>query len=172
MEARLTAPFGHLLVRADEHGRATAIALRPEPAETSIPPKFPRRILEPLRDFLAGCVTTPDVPTAATGTAFQQAIWHALRAVEPGAPITYGEMALRVGRPGAARAVGQALRINPLPIVWPCHRVVAAGGGLGGFGGASNREDPADRGQLDIKAWLLAHEARAAGVEPPAAAIA
>lgn len=68
------------------------------------------------------------------GTSFQRGIWRETRAIGPGETRTYGQLATAVGRPGAARAVGQAMRRNPQPIVTPCHRVVATSG-LGGFGG-------------------------------------
>ena len=70
----------------------------------------------------------------ATGTAFQRAVWRETRAIPLGRTRSYGDLAEAVGRPGAARAVGQAMRRNPQPIVTPCHRVVGAAG-LGGFGG-------------------------------------
>lgn len=87
------------------------------------------------------------VPLDVGGTPFQRAVWGAARAIPHGRTRTYGEIAAAVGRPGAARAVGQALGANPVPLLVPCHRVVAAGGGLGGFTGG-----------LDLKARLLALE--------------
>ena len=69
------------------------------------------------------------------GTAFQRAVWEAIRSIPHGSTISYAELAQRVGRPGAARAVGQAVGANPIPLLIPCHRVVGAAGGLGGFGG-------------------------------------
>lgn len=69
------------------------------------------------------------------GTAFQRSVWQGLLQIPRGSTISYAELARRVGRPGAARAVGQALGSNPVPILLPCHRVVAADGTLGGFGG-------------------------------------
>ena len=66
---------------------------------------------------------------------FRRRVWEVTAAVPYGAVLTYGEVAARAGRPKAARAVGQALARNPLPLVVPCHRVVAADGGLGGFSG-------------------------------------
>jgi len=69
------------------------------------------------------------------GTAFQRDVWKALLAIPHGVTISYGELARRVGRPDAARAVGQAVGSNPVPILIPCHRVVASDGTLGGFGG-------------------------------------
>jgi methylated-DNA-[protein]-cysteine S-methyltransferase len=81
------------------------------------------------------------------GTAFQRRVWRELAKVPFGATVSYGELARRVGRPGAARAVGQAVGANPIPILIPCHRVICSDGGLGGFSAG-----------LEIKRWLLAHE--------------
>ena len=78
---------------------------------------------------------------------FYRRVWEALREIPRGTTITYGELAARVGRPRAARAVGQAMAANPYPPIVPCHRVIAHNGGLGGFGGG-----------LDLKARLLALE--------------
>ncbi len=86
---------------------------------------------------------------AAHGTPFQLRVWHALVAIPPGAPLTYGTLARQLST--AARAVGQACGSNPLPILIPCHRVVAANG-PGGFVHAAHGAP------LDVKAWLLAHE--------------
>jgi len=83
------------------------------------------------------------------GTAFQQRVWEALRAVPAGETATYGELAARAGSPRAARAVGQACARNPIPVLIPCHRAVGVSdpGGWSGLPGA--------------KEWLLAHEASA-----------
>lgn len=86
-----------------------------------------------------------------SGTPFQLRVWHALMHIPSGRPVTYGVLAQRLGT--AARAVGQACGANPLPIVIPCHRVVAAQG-LGGFMHASAGMP------LEVKTWLLAHERR------------
>ncbi len=85
------------------------------------------------------------------GTSFQLRVWHALMSIPAGRPLTYGSLARQLGT--AARAVGQACGSNPLPILIPCHRVVAAHG-LGGFMHA------ASGAPLDVKTWLLAHEQR------------
>ncbi len=97
-----------------------------------------------------------DLPLAPAGTAFRQRVWAALRAIPPGEVRTYGELAAALDT--SARAVGGACRANPLPLVVPCHRVVAAGG-LGGFAGA-DAEGP----ELALKRRLLARE----GVRFPA----
>jgi methylated-DNA-[protein]-cysteine S-methyltransferase len=82
------------------------------------------------------------------GTPFQLAVWAALLEIPWGETRGYGELAARLGRPGAARAVGGANHENPVAVLVPCHRVVQAGGRLGGYAGG-----------LDVKRWLLAHEA-------------
>ena len=82
------------------------------------------------------------------GTPFQCAVWEGTRRIPYGETRSYGELAEEIGRPGAARAVGQAMNRNPVAIIIPCHRVVASGGKLGGFG---NR--------LDLKWSLLSLEA-------------
>ena len=69
------------------------------------------------------------------GTPFQRSVWEGIRSIPRGATISYAELARRIGRPGASRAVGQAVGANPIPLLIPCHRVVGANGGLGGFGG-------------------------------------
>jgi methylated-DNA-[protein]-cysteine S-methyltransferase len=83
------------------------------------------------------------------GSAFQQDVWASLRQVPAGATVTYAQLATTSGHPRAARAVGGAMAANPLAVVVPCHRVVAAGGGPGGYGGGRQ-----------AKAWLLGHERR------------
>jgi AraC family transcriptional regulator of adaptative response/methylated-DNA-[protein]-cysteine methyltransferase len=82
------------------------------------------------------------------GTPFQRAVWSAARAIPAGETRTYAAIARAIGRPGTARAVGRALGANPVPLLVPCHRVVASDGTLGGFTGG-----------LDLKARLLALEA-------------
>ena len=94
------------------------------------------------------------LPYAAAGTSFQQRVWHALLQIPPGRPSTYGAIAKALAT--APRAVGQACAANPLPIVIPCHRVLAANGALGGFMHASSGAP------LEVKTWLLAHEQQAA----------
>ena len=92
-----------------------------------------------------GCLATLAVAT--NGTAFQRMVWDALRQIPPGQTVSYGALAVRIGRPGAMRAVGLANGANPVSIVVPCHRVIGANGTLTGFGGG-----------LERKRWLLAHE--------------
>jgi AraC family transcriptional regulator of adaptative response/methylated-DNA-[protein]-cysteine methyltransferase len=94
-------------------------------------------------------------PLQIVGTPFQCQAWLAMAAIPAGETRSYGALAAAVGHPGAARAIGQACADNPLPLAIPCHRVVAAGGHLGGFGWG-----------LSIKQQLLAHERPAFLVTP------
>lgn len=107
-------------------------------------------VRDELRPFLAGERTSFAVATAATGTPFQEEVWTALRAIPYGATTTYAELARRIGRPAAVRAVGTANGRNPLSIVVPCHRVVGTDGALHGYAGG-----------LAAKTALLALEKRA-----------
>lgn len=100
-----------------------------------------------IRQYLQGRRRTFRLDLDMRGTPFQQSVWRALRRVPFGRTVTYGQLASRVGRPAAARAVGSACGANPLPIVIPCHRVLAAGSRLGGFSGG-----------LGLKRALLALE--------------
>lgn len=86
-----------------------------------------------LQAYLAGQRQQFDLPLRATGTPFQREVWQELSRLGYGQTITYGELAERIGRPAAVRAAGTAIGRNPLCIVVPCHRVLASGGGLGGY---------------------------------------
>lgn len=97
--------------------------------------------------YFAGELTEFDLRLVYSGTDFQQQVMHALQDIPYGETCSYGELAKKLGRDGAARAVGSANRRNPLPIIIPCHRVISANGDLTGFAGG-----------LDIKRKLLAIE--------------
>ncbi len=99
-----------------------------------------------LEEYFAGERQVFDLPMELDGTEFQCQVWAELSRIPYGQTISYGELARRIGRPGAFRAVGQANGRNPIPIIVPCHRVVAADG-LGGYGGG-----------LPVKRALLAVE--------------
>lgn len=88
-----------------------------------------------------------EIPVSTGGTAFQQQVWFALRAIPVGTVLTYGQLAAQLGKPNASRAVGMANSLNPVSIVLPCHRVIGASGKLTGYAGG-----------LDRKFWLLKHE--------------
>jgi methylated-DNA-[protein]-cysteine S-methyltransferase len=93
-----------------------------------------RRARDQLQDYFDGTRTAFDLPLAPHGTAFQRKVWDALRAIPAGQTRSYGDIARQVGC-RAARAIGQANGANPIPILIPCHRVVAADGALGGYSG-------------------------------------
>ena len=89
-----------------------------------------------VRAYLAGKrKDLVDVPLDLRGTEFQKKVWNALRRVPAGRTISYGQLAVRAGHPKAVRACGTANGANPVPLFVPCHRTIAADGGLGGFGG-------------------------------------
>jgi O-6-methylguanine DNA methyltransferase len=110
----------------------------------------PASITRALQAYFEGNLNAlEEVRTATGGTPFQREVWNALREIPAGTTISYGELARRLGRTGASRAVGTANGANPVPIVVPCHRVIGADGTLTGYGGG-----------LAHKKWLLDHEAR------------
>jgi methylated-DNA-[protein]-cysteine S-methyltransferase len=118
------------------------------PAHSLIESRSPAGLSDRIRAYFDGDLTSLDRVSVETGgTPFQQEVWSALRKIPAGTTISYGELAARVGRPTAIRAVGSANASNPIPIVIPCHRVIGADGTLTGYGGGLNR-----------KRWLLAHE--------------
>lgn len=93
------------------------------------------RTRQQLHEYFDGRRREFDLPLAPLGTAFQRAVWQALASIPYGQTVSYVQLAARVGRPTASRAVGAANGRNPLPIVLPCHRVIGADGSLTGFGG-------------------------------------
>jgi methylated-DNA-[protein]-cysteine S-methyltransferase len=94
-----------------------------------------------LTQYFAGQRRTFDVPlTSDAGTAFQQAVWQALLSIPMGSTCSYGELAARIGKPAAVRAVGAAVGRNPLSIIVPCHRVIGASGSLTGYAGGLPRK--------------------------------
>ena len=101
-------------------------------------------IREQLAEYFAGARQEFDVPLKLVGTPFQQQVWRELVRIPFGTTITYAELARRVGKPSASRAVGHANGRNPVSILVPCHRVIGANGKLTGYAGG-----------IDKKEWLL-----------------
>ena len=93
-----------------------------------------------LAEYFAGERTRFDLPLAARGTSFQQAVWRALLAVPFGGTSTYGAIAAAIRKPSAVRAVGSAIGANPISIVVPCHRVIGRDGSLTGYAGGLERK--------------------------------
>ncbi len=100
-----------------------------------------------LREYFAGTRREFDLPLRLKGTEFQQRVWRELTEIPYGETWSYGQLAKRINKPGASRAVGLANGRNPVSILVPCHRVIGANGSLTGYGGGLQR-----------KQWLLAHE--------------
>ena len=128
------------------NGAVTEIRLkakaRRRPATT-----FEHLVARELREYAEGSRSTFSFPVEPEGSAFHRSVWRELQRIPYGRTATYGEIARKLGNPNGAQAVGQANHHNPVPIVIPCHRVVAAGGKLGGYGGG-----------VDLKRRLLALE--------------
>lgn len=97
-------------------------------------------VIEQLKAYFAGDLKDFDVPLTMAGTDFQRAVWTELQQIPYGETITYGELAERLGRPSASRAVGLANGKNPISIIVPCHRVIGSTGNLTGYGGGLPRK--------------------------------
>jgi methylated-DNA-[protein]-cysteine S-methyltransferase len=154
-------PLGRLLVAGDAAG-AVCLAEWEDDAATPPPGYAAFRgglvalggdagpAVPALEAYFAGDIRAIEgLSVAAPGTPFQHAVWAELRRIPAGATASYGEIARRIGRPSAVRAVGLANGSNPVGIIVPCHRVIGADGRLTGYGGG-----------LPRKRWLLDHEAR------------
>ena len=159
---RLSTPIGELIVVADRQGRLRTVDWTDHEARMKrlldrqygkngyslTPERDPAGLSSAMRRYFKGdngIIGRLAVATA--GTAFQRRVWRALRKIRSGTTITYAELARRIGRPKAVRAVGLANGQNPVSIVVPCHRVIGSDGSLTGYGGGLHR-----------KAWLLKHE--------------
>ena len=141
----LDSPIGPLSIETDERGRLTEIRFGSDNRQ----PTTDNRVADQLREYFAGSRRTFDVELALRGTPFQVAVWEELCRIPYGDTITYAELARRIGRPSAVRAVGAANGANPIPVIVPCHRVIGSNGTLTGYGGGIER-----------KQWLLALEGR------------
>jgi methylated-DNA-[protein]-cysteine S-methyltransferase len=108
-----------------------------------------KTVIDAIQAYLENPKSKFDLALILEGTPFQRRVWQMLQAIPSGSTITYGELARQIG--SGARAVGNACRANPCPLVVPCHRVVGVSG-LGGFAGERGGE------KLEIKRWLLRHE--------------
>jgi methylated-DNA-[protein]-cysteine S-methyltransferase len=147
MERIVESPVGKLKIESDERS-VTGIWLN---ARGTVTPGRPEGVLaeleRQLEAYFSGALKTFDLPLAPRGTPFQLEVWSALQSIPYGSTCSYSDIARKIGRADAVRAVGAANGQNPIPIVIPCHRVIGANGSLTGFGGG-----------LPMKKWLLAHE--------------
>jgi methylated-DNA-[protein]-cysteine S-methyltransferase len=153
----IESPVGRLLLAASDaglhaiefHAARHAVSRSAEWLEGDHP--LLRTAAAQLREYFAGTRRTFDLPLAPDGTDFQRRVWQTLATIPYGQTISYAELASRVGKPSASRAVGAANGRNPLPIVLPCHRVIGANGALTGFGGGL----PTKRFLLELEGALL-----------------
>jgi len=150
-------PIGPLLLCGDE-ARLTGLYTAPRCHDETVVGNARRadapfaRVREQLEQYFAGERLEFDLPLSFEGgSPFFQSVWRSLLEIPLGATTTYGEIARKLGRPGAARAVGLANGRNPISVIVPCHRVIGASGGLTGYAGG-----------LDRKRFLLDHEAEVA----------
>lgn len=127
--------LGVQLPERDERATRARIARQVPDAREAPPPPVVRRAVDAITALLRG--ETPDLSTVTLDMdrvpEFHRRVYDLARTIQPGTTVSYGDIADRLGEPGSARAVGQALGRNPFPIVVPCHRVVSAGGKPGGF---------------------------------------
>ncbi len=160
---RMSTPLGDLGLLVDDAERLVRIEFLTEgesldqhhsgdqlvddPARTA-------RVKRQLTEYFAGDRASFDLELAPVGTDFQKQVWHDLLDIPAGETRTYSEIARRLGRPGAARAVGRANATNPIPIVVPCHRVIGADGTLTGYAGGL----PIKRGLLEIEGVAMPEE--------------
>ncbi len=145
-------PIGPLLLVADGQGLTyiglprRGLAQEPPPDAQHKPAKL-RTAQRQFEEYFAGTRRTFDLPLHPHGTSFQLEVWGALLTIPYGETASYAQIAQRIRRPSAVRAVGAANGANPLSIIVPCHRVIGSDGDLTGYGGG-----------LPAKRWLLAHE--------------
>ncbi|MFP4509231.1 MAG: methylated-DNA--[protein]-cysteine S-methyltransferase [Spirochaetaceae bacterium] len=154
-----TSPVGDLHLAVDRRGRILRVSfVELEPWDTNIQfevNKYACGELElQLDEYFNGTRTSFSLETRVEGTDFQRSVWKKLRKLPYGSRTTYGELAARVGRARAARAVGNAVAENPVCILIPCHRVVPSSGGVGKYGA---RHIPLELGR-DRKRYLLSLE--------------
>lgn len=141
-------PVGRLAL-IGEGDILTGVALPGYPVPLIAPRETPvlRETRRQLEAYFAGKLREFDLPLHLEGSPFRMKVWKELQRIPYGQAISYGELARRIGQPTAARAVGSANHNNPIAIIVPCHRVIAADGTIGGYGGG-----------LDCKQQLLALE--------------
>ncbi len=160
---RVNTPIGEMLIVADHDGNLRAVDWADYESRMMRllerhygangfklePGKNPHGFADAINRYFAGDLIALDgLPVKTAGTPFQRSVWRALRDIPCGTSVTYGNLAQKIGKPTAMRAVGLANGSNPVGVVIPCHRVIGANGSLTGYGGG-----------IDRKRWLLDHEA-------------
>ena len=156
---RIASPIGTILLVSDgksiraldfgDYEERMLRLLRAHYGEVELTPaETPARFRKAIEAYFKGDLNALEsLPVETAGTGFQRTVWKALREIPAGTTRSYGELAARIGKPKASRAVGLANGSNPVGIIVPCHRVIGADGSLTGYGGG-----------LERKRWLLDHE--------------
>jgi methylated-DNA-[protein]-cysteine S-methyltransferase len=139
-------PVGPLRLESQD-GALVALHLNAKPGPENVEDPVLADATEQLRAYFAGERTTFELPLDMHGNPFERRVWDELKQIPYGETVSYGEIAQRIGAPGAARAVGLANGRNPIAIIVPCHRVIGANGKLVGFGGGL----PMKRALLDLE---------------------
>ncbi len=145
----MDSPIGRLAIHTRD-GKVTQVdyGVRREVTRNLTDPLH-RKIKQQVQAYFSRASSRFSLPLALQGTPFQLKVWRALQAIPVSQTMSYGELASRLH--SSARAVGNACRANPVPLIVPCHRVIAKNG-IGGFSGATQGKP------IDRKRWLLAHE--------------
>ncbi len=143
-------PIGNITLFLSEHGELMRLRLQSELPETPVSDPPSMRIFQLLTRYFAGeNVSFHEIPLKLEGTQFQCLVWNELMKIPYGALTTYGAIARKLGIPSGARAIGNAVHKNPIPIIIPCHRVIASNGAITGYAYG-----------LPMKEWLLGIEKR------------
>ncbi len=133
---RASSPVGELIIHSN--GRAVCAITNAQPEDQAVPTESPNhpeltQAVKELGEYFAGKRTAFTFPMEPAGTPFQQSVWEALLKIPYGKTATYGQIAMAVGNPKGARAVGMACNKNPIWIAVPCHRVIGSNGSLTGY---------------------------------------
>ncbi len=156
MYTTLESPIGELLLVGNDRA-LHRLHMQSAPRPAAIDPRWEPSakpfadVALQLDEYFAGARKEFDVPLALEGNPFEVEVWRELCEIPYGETISYGELARRVGDPGAARAVGVANARNPIAVIVPCHRVIGADGSLTGYGGGLERK----RLLLDLESGVL-----------------
>lgn len=150
---RTESPVGRLEVTSDGE-RITSLTIEckgrlPHDAEPERSSPLLRHAVRQLGEYFAGTLHEFDLPIRMSGTDFQLRVWNRLQAIGWGEHLSYGELGAEIGKPGSGRAVGGAIRANPIPIIVGCHRVLGSDGRITGYSGGKG---------IPTKRWLLEHE--------------
>jgi methylated-DNA-[protein]-cysteine S-methyltransferase len=140
-------PIGIVEIGGTESAVTGLVFRDTRPRETSGTPAVLAEALRQIEEYFLGRRTEFSLPLQTAGTPFQEDVWRALRTIGYGKTASYRDIARKIGRPAAVRAVGAANGANPISLIIPCHRIIGTDGRLTGYGGGLWRKE-----------WLLGHE--------------